>query len=329
MTGQAFSPEPELIQGGRGFAISGWQLAGCVAETGERIGRPVLGVVSGTGLATTMVLRLRKGDSHTRRALEAFPVPEIAQGIIERYWLNTDRSSRFRIPPKPEILVNGSDERKADLAKLLIVANFAEVWLATQGHGGRVGINYLEKIQLPRLPEIFGAMLGGVDYILIGAGIPNQVPGVLDDLAGWKEASHKIDVAESDKYVLSFDPKTIIPEQYRMPVTRPKFLAIVSHHALAQALALKATGEVDGFVVEGPIVGGHNAPARGKEISEGGEPVYGERDKPDLAKIRDLGKPFWLACRSCPSQLIAALHLSFRRTNIPLPLYKFCDESGL
>ena len=227
MTGQAFSPEPELIQGGMGVAISGWQLARSVAETGERIGRPVLGVVSGTGLAITMVLRLRKGDSNTRRALEAFPVPEIAQGVIERYWLNTDRSSRSRIPPKPEILVNGSDERKADFAKLLIVANFAEVWLARQGHSGPVGINYLEKVQLPRLPEIFGAMLGGVDYVLMGAGIPNQVPGVLDDLAGWKEASYKIDVTGSEKYVLSFDPKTIIPEQYRMPLTRPKFLAIV------------------------------------------------------------------------------------------------------
>jgi len=126
-----------------GVAISGWQLARSVAEAGERIGRPVLGVVSGTGLAITVVLRLRKGDSNTRRALEAFPVPEVAQGIIERYWLNTDRSSRSRIPPKPEILVNGSDEQKADLAKLLIVANFAEVWLARQGHSGPVGVNYL------------------------------------------------------------------------------------------------------------------------------------------------------------------------------------------
>jgi len=329
MTGQAFSPEPELIQGGMGVAISGWQLARSVAETGERTGRPVLGVVSGTGLAITMVLRLRKGDSNTRRALEAFPVPEIAQGVIERYWLNTDRSSRSRIPPKPEILVNGSDERKADFAKLLIVANFAEVWLARQGHSGPVGINYLEKVQLPRLPEIFGAMLGGVDYVLMGAGIPNQVPGVLDDLAGWKEASYKIDVAGSEKYVLSFDPKTIIPEQYRMPLTRPKFLAIVSHHVLAQALALKATGEVDGFVVEGPIAGGHNAPARGKEISESGEPVYGERDKPDLAKIRDLGKPFWLAGGyASPEKLDEAK--STGATGIQVgSAFALCDESGL
>jgi NAD(P)H-dependent flavin oxidoreductase YrpB (nitropropane dioxygenase family) len=242
-----------------------------------------------------MVLKLRKGDSNTRRALEAFPVPGFTEEIIERHWLSTARKARSRIPPKPEILVNGSDERKAELTKLLIVANFAEVWLAKQGHSGPIGVNYLEKIQLPRLPEIFGAMLGGVDYVLMGAGIPNQVPGVLDDLAGWKEASYRVDVAGSENLVLSFDPKTVIPEQYRMSLTRPRFLAIVSHHALAKALALKATGVVDGFVVEGPMAGGHNAPARGKEVSESGEPVYGDRDKPDLTKIRDLGKPFWLA----------------------------------
>jgi len=312
-----------------GVGVSTWRLARSVAEAGERIGRPVLGVVSGTGLAITTVLRLRKGDSDTRRALEAFPVPDFAQGIIERCWLNTDRSARFRLPPKPEILVSGSDERKADLAKLLIVANFAEVWLARQGHGGPIGINYLEKIQLPRLPEIFGAMLGGVDYVLMGAGIPNQVPGVLDDLAGWKEASYKLDVAGSEKYVLSFDPKTIIPERYRTPLTRPRFLAIVSHHVLAQALALKATGDVDGFVVEGPIAGGHNAPARGKEISESGEPVYGERDKPDLAKIRGLGKPFWLAGGyASPEKLAEAKSTGAAGIQVG-SAFALCDESGL
>src|SRR3989304_1481771 len=189
MTGQAFSPEPELIQGGMGVAISGWQLARSVAETGERTGRPVLGGVSGTGLAITMVLRLRKGDSNTRRALEAFPVPEIAQGVIERYWLNTDRSSRSRIPPKPEILVNGSDERKADFAKLLIVANFAEVWLARRGHSGSVGINLPQKVQLPRLPEILGGMIVGVDGGPLEIGSRHRDAGALAVLAGWKEAS--------------------------------------------------------------------------------------------------------------------------------------------
>jgi nitronate monooxygenase len=88
--------------------------------------------------------------------------------------------------------VNGRDERKAETVRLIVLANFVEVWLAKEGHNNPIGINYLEKVQLPRLPEIFGAMLGGVDYVLMGAGIPNQVPEVLDKFQDYKEASYRI-----------------------------------------------------------------------------------------------------------------------------------------
>ena len=324
---QVFSSEPELIQGGMGVGVSNWKLARAVAEAGERLNKPALGVVSGIGLAITMANRLRQGDPNTKRALEAFCVPEIAQEIFDKYWLSTDRL--FRPHPKPEVLVNGSDERKAAMARLLIVANFVEIWLAKEGHNNPIGINYLEKIQLPRLPEIFGAMLGGVDYVLMGAGIPNQVPEVLDKFADYKEASYRLDVAGSERYVMSFDPKTIIPKEYRKDLRRPKFLAIVSHHALAQVLAHKATGEVNGFVVEGPTAGGHNSPARGKELNERGEPVYGERDKPDLAKIQDLGRPFWLAGEYASSEkLKQAKRVGAAGIQVG-SAFALCDESGL
>ena len=58
------------------------------------------------------------------------------------------------------------------LAELCLVANFVEVYLAREGHDHPVGINYLEKIQPPHLPSIYGAMLAGVSYVLMGAGIP-------------------------------------------------------------------------------------------------------------------------------------------------------------
>ncbi|MFX4805988.1 hypothetical protein ABTB42_20590, partial [Acinetobacter baumannii] len=66
------------------------------------------------------------------------------------------------------------------LLELTVVANFVEVWLAKQGHNSPIGINLLEKIQVPTVPSLFGAMLAGVDYVLMGAGIPRQIPGVLD-----------------------------------------------------------------------------------------------------------------------------------------------------
>jgi nitronate monooxygenase len=58
----------------------------------------------------------------------------------------------------------------------------------------------------------------------------------------------------------------------------------------------RANGTVNGFVVEGPRAGGHNAPPRGKmQLNVAGEPIYGERDRVNLAEMRELGVPFWLA----------------------------------
>ena len=61
-----------------------------------------------------------------------------------------------------------------------MVTNFVEVFLAKEGHNNPVGINYLEKVQIPHLPSIYGAMLAGVGYVLMGAGIPLHIPGVLE-----------------------------------------------------------------------------------------------------------------------------------------------------
>jgi NAD(P)H-dependent flavin oxidoreductase YrpB (nitropropane dioxygenase family) len=61
-------------------------------------------------------------------------------------------------------------------------------------------------------------------------------------------------------------------------------------------LLKRSNGSVDGFIVEGPTAGGHNAPPRNRrELTESGEPAYGEADEPDLEKLRSLGRPFWLA----------------------------------
>jgi len=73
-------------------------------------------------------------------------------------------------------------------------------------------------------------------------------------------------------------------------------LAIVASNVLATTLLKKANGKVDGFIVEGPVAGGHNAQPRGKlQLDDLGQPVYGERDRVDTDKMRELGVPFWLA----------------------------------
>jgi len=88
------------------------------------------------------------------------------------------------------------------LLELTVLGNFAAVWLAKEGHAGVVGVNYLEKIQLPLLACLYGALLAGVDYVLVDAGIPREIPGALDALVEHPEISLKLHVesgpAEAD-----------------------------------------------------------------------------------------------------------------------------------
>lgn len=273
-----------------GAGVSNWRLARAVSSLGQ------LGVVSGTALDQILARRLQDGDpgGRMRHGLDQFPYPAMANRIRETYYVPGGKAERtpYKILPAPE--KNSAREIK----ELCIVANFVEIFLAREGHSNPVGINYLEKLQFPHLASIYGAMLAGVGYILMGAGIPLKIPGVLDCFAEGKPATYPLHVTgatESHDTTMEFDPREFI-ECGVPPLNRPKFLAIVASNTLATTMMKKANGRVDGFVVEGPTAGGHNAPPRGKlQLDGGGEPIYGERDCVDIEKIRELGMPFWLA----------------------------------
>lgn len=307
-----------------GAGISDWRLARAVSSAGQ------LGVVSGTALDLIMARRLQTGDpgGHMRRGLARFPIPAIAERICERYYIAGGKAVRRTFKSMPLYEANAPVE----LAELCMAANFVEVLLAREGHGNPVGINYLEKIQFPHLPSIYGAMLAGVDYVLMGAGIPTRIPGVLDQLAGHLPARYPLSVtgaADGEEPSLAFDPRDFISAGFA-PLKRPDFLAIVSSHVLAAALLKRSNGEVNGFVVEGPTAGGHNAPPRGKlQMNVAGEPVYGERDVVDLEKMRALGRPFWLAGGYGDAEKVEAAQNAGAAGVQIGTAFAFCEESGL
>jgi nitronate monooxygenase len=273
-----------------GVAISNWRLARAVSRHGA------LGVVSGTALDVVLTRRLQDGDpdGHMRRALDHFPIAGMADRVWQQYFIEGGKGPREAYKPVP---MHQKDDEHA-LQELCIVANFVEVFLAREGHDAAVGINYLEKIQIPHLASLYGAMLAGVDYVLMGAGIPLKIPGVLDRFVNHEAATYPLAVTGAmpgDDVTLRFDPSDFNPQR-AVPLGRPKFLAIVASDVLAMTLARRANGRVDGFIVEGPSAGGHNAPPRGpRQLGPSGEPVYGERDRVDLKKMQALGLPFWLA----------------------------------
>ncbi len=281
---------PKIIQGGMGVGVSNWRLANAVSKLGQ------LGVVSGTALDSLLVRRLADGDpgGHMRRGLDAFPFPEMANRIWAEYYVPGGRpvGMPYTLPPMHQ----RRDLRK--VVELCIVSNFVEVYLARQDHKNPVGINFLEKVQMPHLASIYGAMLAGVGYVLMGAGIPLHIPGVMDAFVAHHPAEYRLAVTGADQdadTAMRFDPADYV--EGPLPVLeRPRFLAIVSSNTLAATMLRRASGRVDGLVIESPTAGGHNAPPRGKLLlNAAGEPVYGERDQVDIAGLRALGVPFWLA----------------------------------
>jgi NAD(P)H-dependent flavin oxidoreductase YrpB (nitropropane dioxygenase family) len=306
-----------------GVAVSDWRLARAVAV------RRQLGVVSGTGLDTVFARRLQDGDAggSLRRAMAAFPVRTVADRMLDQYFRPGGRA-----PGEPYRLLPMYRERSGKAREFVtMIAAFCEVHLAKEGHDGLIGINLLTKVQRPNIATLYGAMLAGVDYVVMGAGIPREIPEILDRLAENRRASMRLDVAGSAPGMDSdfgLDPAEYCPGHQTLK--RPHFLPIVASNSLAAMLAHKLGAGIQGFVIEGPTAGGHNAPPRGTpEFNDRGEPVYGVRDEVDLGRIRELGLPFWLAGGTGhPHALRQALDDGAAGIQVGT-LFAFCDESGL
>ena len=314
------SSYPTIIQGGMGIAVSSWQLAKEVSIAGE------LGVISGTAIDSVVARRLQDGDltGDIRRAMAAYPHQETIKEIMDRFFVEGGREDGKPYLDVPKLSIKGNLFSN----KLLTVASFVEVWLAKEGHNGLIGMNILEKIQLAIPAQLYGAMLADVDYILIGAGIPAQVPHLLNEISQGNKVAMKVDVADTkDKHYLHFDPRTLGLDNF--PIKRPLFLAIVTSHALVAYLNKDEETKPDGYVIEYHVAGGHNAPPRAKNhVNDEGEAVYNELDIPNLEKIHASGSPFWLAGGyATPEKVKEAISCGAQGVQVG-SLFALANESG-
>ena len=317
-----FNQHPELIQGGMGIAVSNWVLAKAVSQQGY------LGIVSGTAINSVLVRRLQDGDlsGDTRRALKSFPSQVIAEKILENYYIEGGKSADQ--PYKRAPLYNLKSP--LFLLQTTMVASYVEVFLAKEGHNGKVGFNLLEKVVLPNLACLYGALLADVEYVIMGAGIPREIPGALDLLSKNLTASLKVPVAGGEDAITYFNPAEVMELSELKPLKRPYFFPIVSSAVLAASLKKKSTGEVNGFIVEGPLAGGHNAPPRGPmKLNERGEPIYGVRDEVSLDDMVALGLPFWLAGDYATPEKLDDVRSKGAQGIQVGTLFAFSNESGL
>jgi len=303
-----------------GVGVSGGGRARGVA------GRAQLGVLSGVAVAPVRAGRPLRGDpgGHLRDALAHLPIPGAAERILERYLVPGGLPDGTPFRPTPRLGLRPNAHRD----ELTVAANFVEVFLAKQGHRGRIGINYLEKIQMATPAAVYGAMLAGVDTVLMGAGIPTELPQLLNTLSRGEPGVLSVSVAGAPAG--EHHTMTYAPPEPGVTTVRPQFLAIVSATVLAGYLTRDPRTAPDGFVLEGPVAGGHSAPPRGTmRLDAGGEPVYGPRDHIDLPKMASIGLPYWLAGGyGGPGAVHAARAAGAAGVQVGTA-YALCQDSGI
>ena len=348
-----FIDDVRLIQGGMGVHVSNWRLARAVA--GEHPGRTA-GTVSGTALDIVYARLLQLGDpgGHARRALRALDEQfgtKIGATVLARYFVEGGKapSARFERTPMHLLRLPGggtalpaADGKSStvrltlddETIEMLIATGFAEVWLAKEGHSGKVFINFLNKIEPPLLFALYGAMLAGVDGVVVGAGNPDGLPAICSRLAQHAEVHRNMSVLYRDageQFTVGFDPGRVAGGAFaQRPLRRPAFLAIVSLEDLVQALATSHSERPDGFVIEHHTAGGHNANPVGPLRRDGsGQLIYSEKDEADLAAIKRIAPRFWLAGGYGSREGLARARASGAHGVQVGSVFALAEESGL
>lgn len=260
------NPSTVLI-GGQGVYVSrSREIHAALKEFGSRVG----GAVSLTGISNIVASQLRLGQYNLiGAAIDAFPFPELAKRVEKKFGVGGE----YKFPPKPGKFVTGTKEQVHDLNELYVFASFAEVFMAKNGQNGNdptdgfVGGNLLDKINF-NLPLVLGALVGGIDYFVIGAGIPTWLPGAVDDFITGRESTYWMYMkgydkdGKKDKYPIRLDPMAYLPEKVFNQLRKPAVLAIFSSTSLVK----RYREFFDGFVLEGRLAGGHLGPEGKKGI---------------------------------------------------------------
>ncbi|MGV8040252.1 MAG: hypothetical protein AB2L07_09295 [Thermoanaerobaculaceae bacterium] len=169
------------------------------------------------------------------------PDPSIADRIIRTYHAGSrPQGARVRLPGAHSL------RDSHELLQETIAGTFVEVFLAREGHDRPVGMNLLTKIQLPTLAALYGAMLAGVDVVIMGAGIPREVPAILDALATHRDVSMAVHVegghGETTTSASSPEPRDALVANLPPELRRPLFFPIVSSNLLATTMVRKSSG---------------------------------------------------------------------------------------
>ena len=154
----------------------------------------------------------------------------------------------------------------------------------------------MRKVERPLPWALYGAMLAGAAYVLVGAGSPDEIPAMIEKLSRHEPTAMSFKVygsrSDSGNFYATVRPEALLGGAAPAMET-PKFLAIVSSFGLADALAGNPATRPYGFVVESSEAGGHSAAPAKMRFDAAGQPllVYTEQDQADIGAIAGIGLP--------------------------------------
>lgn len=271
---------PRLIQAGMGVRISGWRLANATARLGA------LGVVSGVGLRHIVVEEIRAAEAVAIAAAREFPVLRYVEELLA---FAPGGAWHSRAVP----LDDPDPVRGALARRLSTIAAFVEVRRARAGHRGAVGVNVMWKCALTVLPTIYGAVLAGASALLCGAGVPIELPGILEHFRSGTDLVYRPLTGTGTHVRLEIEEDGTAELIRSMP--DPAFFPILSNYAFPKRILDVWHREAGGvrpsaFVLEDHRAGGHNAPPRNKE-------AFTEKDDLEtyFPRVLELGVPIFVA----------------------------------
>lgn len=281
-----------------------WPLARAVARAGQ------LGVVSGTLLPVITARRLQRGDpgGHLRRAFEHFPYPGVARRVWDDFYVPGGKPPQVPFDPIRQP-VRGAGPA---LTELLVVAGFAELFLAREGHAGRVAMHHHGQAQTALLPSLYGALLAAPSHLILSGANTAAVLDSIVRLCRGEDGALELAVSSGtpgEPVPCCFDPRLLVGgTPPALPL--PRILVTVNSAAEAAALLARAGDRVTGFLLVNASPGGFS------ETSE-------------VGSMRALGRPFWLAGLPARAEnLAAALRCGATGVVVSTPFY-YCAESEL
>lgn len=244
---------PDLFQAGMGARVSTWWMARTVSMLGG------LGIVSSVGLRTIIVEAVREGNKEVIEMAKKFPFP----GHIEELLVFAPGGKWHERPVPMDQLGPGGGLA----TRLATIASFVEVSLAKQGHKGKIGINVMWKLTPTVLPSIYGAMLAGVDALICGAGVPMELPAIVNGIRSGQHLSFSPLSGTKTNVLLEIVPGTV---ELLASLEQPLLIPILSNFVFCRKIKdewEKNFGiKPDFFILEDYKAGGHNAPPRDKKI---------------------------------------------------------------